>query len=135
MEESSTKTVAEAERDGRNLYNWSYRAGRSIICSALERFGERQARNYLLRIIKELRTEASPERFRSKFVSSLAEAFSDLEIPMSFPRILKSDARLSLDEFHRLSSIILMGLWDAFASFASAPNLNEFCKGKEEGGE
>ena len=127
--------VAKAtEGDVKGLYNWAYRVGLEIVCGAFRQLGESHAKNHLLRIVKELRAEASPERFRSKFVSLLSEAMGDFDVPILFPKVLKVDERLRLDEFNRISSLILMGLWDALATFIREKDKDKFCS-ERKGGE
>lgn len=134
MAEVSVKGVGV--EDGKSdLYKWAYRTGLRIICGAYSMYGDKSARNYLSRIIKELRAERSPERFRSKLAILLTGVMDDLNVEEMFPKVLKSDKRMRLDEFYRISSLILMGLWDSLVSFSKEKDKESICKKSSEGGE
>lgn len=122
---------AESPDKGGDLYKWAFRVGSSIVCSASEKYGEEGAENYILRIIKELRNERMPERFRFKLASILTDAMNDLRLGESFPRVLKTREKLRLDEFYRLSSLILMGLWDSYSAFLR--DKDKLCSSKKGG--
>lgn len=107
-------TAPSEEPKERTLYGWAFKAGKSIIESLKQLYGEdrEKIRKRMETILLNLRSESLPAKFRRELVNVMIE----LRPAIGLPRELKEERRWRTEEFYRYSTAILSGLYDAFMS-------------------
>ena len=98
------------------LYNWAYRAGKTMFECLSSTGGEDAARNKLRSFILSLRSELTPERFRRALVDQIVSIMVDCNKELSLPKVIKIERSWTVDEFYRYSTVILAGLYEAIFS-------------------
>ena len=118
--------MSSERKKEKGIYNWAYMLGAKILCRAQDKFNPEVAENMLLRILRELRNEMMADRFRWKLSKLISDTLSSLDVVASFIPQLKEEKKWTLDDFYRISSLILMGLWDSYSTFKQ--NVKKLCE-------
>ncbi|MBS7657983.1 hypothetical protein KEJ20_02350 [Candidatus Bathyarchaeota archaeon] len=99
------------------FFDWAFAIGKDIIEKSV--CGKDRGKDYVKRLIFDIRAEESPGRFLNKLSQRLGEykTNTNIQAPVSLlPEIFQSKSRWNGDEFYYLKSAILTGLLNALSS-------------------
>ncbi|MCS7135322.1 MAG: hypothetical protein NZ893_02690 [Candidatus Aenigmarchaeota archaeon] len=107
----------EEETIFKKIFDWAFAVGCNIIQNS--KCGDEKGRDYLRRLIFEIRAEETPGRFLDKLSETLGEYKTNINIlaPVSLlPEIYQTKTKWSGDSFYYLKSSILSGLLNALST-------------------
>ncbi|MEM5831111.1 MAG: hypothetical protein QXO40_02825 [Candidatus Aenigmatarchaeota archaeon] len=99
------------------FFNWAFAIGKDIIEKSV--CGKDRGKDYVKRLIFDIRAEESPGRFLNKLSQKLGEykTNTNIQAPVSLlPEIFQLKDMWSGDSFYYLKSAILTGLLNALSS-------------------
>jgi hypothetical protein len=105
------------ETSFRKIFDWAFAVGKDIVNES--KCGRDKGKDYLRRLIFDIRAEEMPGRFLDKLSQRLGEyrTNTNIQAPVSLlPEIFQSRERWSGDSFYYLKSAILYGLLNALSS-------------------
>jgi hypothetical protein len=107
-----------SEASFRKIFDWAFAVGKDIV--SMSKCGQERGKDYLKRLIFDIRAEEMPGRFLDKLSQRLGEykTNTNIQAPVSLlPEIFQSKERWSGDSFYYLKSAILSGLLNALSSY------------------
>jgi hypothetical protein len=105
------------EANFKKIFDWAFAIGKDI--SEKSKCDPEKGREYLRRLIFDIRAEETPGRFLDKLSQRLGEykTNTNIQAPVSLlPEIFQSKNKWSGDGFYYLKSAILSGLLNALSS-------------------
>jgi hypothetical protein len=99
------------------FFNWAFAIGKDIIEKSV--CGKERGKDYVKRLIFDIRAEESPGRFLNKLSQRLGEykTNTNIQAPVNLlPEIFQFKDKWSGDSFYYLKSAILAGLLNALSS-------------------
>lgn len=105
------------EASFKKIFDWAFAVGTDIVSKS--KCGRDKGKDYLKRLIFDIRAEETPGRFLDKLSQRLGEykTNTNIQAPVSLlPEIFQSRDRWSGDSFYYLKSAILSGLLNALGS-------------------